>query len=162
MKKKLIFSMIVGIGAIAFYSFLLDAAFLRKAVSLWYMEDSKGMQMLLVSKGSSAHFLCLFLVMLESLISPIHSLLMFQVVIDLYGTVVGSLYFVGGIVLIGLPIYLVSKRLLIVKFEPILLFIFFSISWFILPVPTVALFAALFVKSQPHSFLGAVFDRLKK
>ncbi|QOY38313.1 hypothetical protein AWH56_012715 [Anaerobacillus isosaccharinicus] len=152
MKKKLIISVIVGIGAIAFYSFLLDIAFLRKAVSSWYMEDSKGMQMLLVSKGSTAHLLSLFLVMLESFISPLHGLFMFQVVKDLYGLFVGSLYFGGGIVLIGLPFYLISKRFVIVKLGPVLLFILFSISWFLLPVPTVVLFTAYIVKSQSKHF----------
>lgn len=140
MKKNLLFFLAVGIGAVAFYSIFLDNEFLKKAVSLWFMEDNKGMQMLLVSKGSFAPIFSLFLVIIEVSFFPIHSVFMFQIVKDLYGVIIGFLYAFIGISICAFPLFTISKKLFILKFKPFVLFLFFIISCFLLPVPSITLF----------------------
>ncbi|OIJ20872.1 hypothetical protein BKP45_07835 [Anaerobacillus alkalidiazotrophicus] len=141
--KKNIQIIMLGIGTFVSYSFLLDLDFLRKAVALWYMEDSKGMIMLLVSKGSSQSYLAFSLLYIESFFFPFHTLFMNQVVNELYGFIHGSFYFIGMMIFCIFPFYLISRNEL--KFEPLVVFMF---SLFLLPIPIVAFTLVYIVQNK--------------
>lgn len=147
MKKSFIALIAFGIGAFAFYSILLDIEFFKKAVSLWYMQDNKGMLMLLVGKGNSASIFSLFLVIIEVSLFPIHTILMFQIVKELHGLLFGFLYIFVGISVCTIPLFIISKQLLIVKLNPFVLFFFFTISFFTVPVPGITLIFIYICKS---------------